>query len=486
MRPSASAVNAAEPHPAWRDLLGSGAVVGLGLAVEVVSQFARTLILARLLGASEFGLVASVNTLYAVVDMVSFIGIDRYIIFSPQGGDPEALGAAHNLSLLRGVVSAALILALALPTAALVGARDHASGFSVLAIVPLLRGATHLGIIRIQRSGCFWPAAAAEAFGSLAGLIATVAAALLTRDFTALLWGLGIQAAVAVLLSHVLSFGTAYRCSFSSGHFRAALSFGLPLMGNGLALAAAFQLDRMVIGAWLGVVELGIYGLSMAIIVQPISLLMRLANTAWQPRLSAAWHQDKSGLFPSLVAHIGRFGAALGAAGAAIAVCIGSPFVQLAFGDGYFASDTFFFIMASVILARLCRGALNLLGLAIGRTSDLMLSNLAGAIALPATIAAFFIHPRIESAALGGLIGEILSCVALTVLLRPYCAAPAIALIRDFAKATIVPFLSGATVLLTAPDLRLRVAVAVAGLLVCLGTTVLNRNTSGATKRPTC
>src|SRR3954468_7336032 len=130
MRPSASAVNAAEPHSAWRGLLGSGAVVGLGLAVEVVSQFARTLILARLLGASEFGLVASVNTLYAVVDMVSFSGIARYIIFSPQGGDPEALGAAHSLSLLRGVVSAALILALALPTAALVGARDHASGFA--------------------------------------------------------------------------------------------------------------------------------------------------------------------------------------------------------------------------------------------------------------------------------------------------------------------------------------------------------------------
>ncbi|PPQ26581.1 oligosaccharide flippase family protein [Rhodopila globiformis] len=479
MRPFGPTADAVAPRPPWRGLLSGSSVVGIGLAVEVGAQFLRTLILARLLGATEFGLVASVNTLWAVAEMVSFIGVDRYIIYSPHGGERSALAAVHSLSLLRGIVSAVFIFALALPTAALVGARDHATGFSFLAIVPLLRGVSHLGVIQVQRAGRFWPAAAADAFAALAGLIAATTAALLARDFTAVLWSLTTQAVVSVLLSHLLSPGVPYRCSFDSRQFRAALRFGLPLMGNGLALAAAYQLDRMVIGAWLGVVELGIYSLSMALLAQPISLLLRLANTAWQPRLSAAWHQDRSGLFPLLAGRVGRVGAALAATGAVVAACIGSPFLRFAFGDGYAVSDTFFLIMAGVVLARLGRGALNVLGLAIGQTRDLMLSNLVGAVALPVTIAALVVRAGIESAALGGLIGEILSWVTLVLLLRHRCAASSAALVRQFAGAAVIPLLIGMAVLLLNPGLPLRMVAAMAGSLVCLAVPAFTGNRLG-------
>ena len=189
----------------------------------------------------------------------------------------------------------------------------------------------------------------------------------------------------------------------------------MPLLLNGLALAASFQLDRMVIGAWLGVVELGIYGLCMALFLQPISLLLRLANTALQPRLSQAWHADRLGSFQVLAGQIGRYGAAIGAAGAAAAACLGAPFLQHVFGPGYVASDMFLVLLATGgVLMRLCRGALNLLGLAIGRTSDLMISNVAGAAALPITVAAFYVYPHIELAAFAGLLGEVLTCFVAT------------------------------------------------------------------------
>jgi O-antigen/teichoic acid export membrane protein len=464
--------------PPLGGLLRSGVVVGIGLAIEVASQFLRTLVLARLLGASEFGLVASVNMLYSAVDLACFIGIDRYIVFAPHGGGREALDAAHSLSLLRGVVSAAFIFLLAVPTAALLGARDQAAGFSIVAIVPLLRGAMHLGIFQVQRSGRFWPAAAAEAFGALAGLAAATTAAILTRDFTAVLWWLGVQAAGSVLFSHFAASGIPYRCSLDAEQFRGALKFGLPLTGNGLGLALAYQLDRMVIGSWLGVAQLGIYGLSMTIIVQPISLLMRLANTTWQPPLSAAWHEDKLRLFPPLARHIGRIGAALGGAGAAIAMCLGSPLLRVAFGDGYSAPDMFFLLIGGAVLTRLGRGALNLLGLAIGRTSDLMFSNLIGAVALPATIVAFLIQPTLESAALGGLVGEILSYLTLLGLLRPHCAGPAVAVTRDFAVAAIAPLAIGTAVLFTDPGIWARAAAALGAILVCMASLALIRSGS--------
>jgi len=478
--PATKTAAEAPAGPPRRGLLGGSSVVGAGLAVELGSQFARTLILARLLGANEFGLVASINTLYAVVELISFIGIDRYIVFSPEGGKRHALDVAHTLCWLRGFISAAMIVALAAPTAALVGATEYATGFAVVAVVPLLRGAVHLGVTQMQRSGRFLPSSAAEAVGSLLGLLASAVAALVTHDHRAVLWGLSVQASGVVLLTHLLARGIPYRFSFDRQSMRDALRFGLPLLLNGLALAAAFQLDRMVVGAWLGVVMLGIYGLSMALLVQPISLLMRLANTAFQPRLSAAWHADRSGAFPLLVGQVGRYGAAVAGAGAAAVACLGAPVLRLAFGASYSASDPFFLLMAGVVLMRLGRGALNLLGLAIGRTPDLMLSNLVGAAALPVTIAVFYIYPGIESAAFAGLIGEVLSCIVATKLLQRHCGEAARSMLRAFAVAAIMPVALAIGVLITDPGLWLRVIAAMVGLAATAILLLLTRRTSGS------
>jgi O-antigen/teichoic acid export membrane protein len=460
-----------------RGLLGGGAVVGAGLAVELGSQFVRTLILARLLGANEFGLVASINTLYAVVEMVSFIGIDRYLVYAPEGALRHALDVAHTLSWLRACISSALIFALAGPTAALVGASEYANGFAVVAIVPLLRGATHLGVTQMQRSGRFVPSAAAEAIGAVLGLLAAAAAALTTHDYRAVLWGLGVQAGAAVLASHLFARGIPYRLSADRRIIRDALRFGMPLLLNGLALAAAFQLDRMVIGAWLGVAELGIYGLTMTLFLQPISLLMRLANTALQPRLSAAWHADRPGEFQVLAWQLGRYGAAVGGAGAAAAACLGAPFLQHVFGPSYSASDTFLVLLAGGgVLMRLCRGALNLLGLAIGRTPDLMISNIAGSAMLPMTVAAFYVYPRIESAAFAGLVGELLTCFVAMSLLRKHCGEAAVTVLRSFVVAGMIPAVLGIGVLVADPSILVRAIAAVAGFIAALLVLLFNRH----------
>ena len=121
--------------------------------------------------------------------MICFIGIDRYIVYAPEGAGRHALDVAHTLTWLRAVLCSALVLALAEPTAALVGAGGYADGFAVVAIVPLLRerhaswhnaNATFRPVL---------PGAAAEAIGAVLGLLASAAAAVLTHDYQAVLWG---------------------------------------------------------------------------------------------------------------------------------------------------------------------------------------------------------------------------------------------------------------------------------------------------------
>ena len=452
---------------AWRigrGLLGSSLVIGIGLAIELGSQFARTLVLARLLGAEEFGLVASIMTLAAVVDMVSFVGIDRFIVYSPAGGDPEALKAAHALTWLRAIAGAAIVVAFALPTADLLGAHAYAASFAAVGLYPLLRAATHLGATQWQRSGRFFPDTAAEAGGAVLGLVTAVVTALTVPGHLDIVWALAAQSAASVLLSHLLARGVPYRIGFDRERMREALRFGLPLLGNGLALAAVYQLDRMVVGAWLGIVAVGIYGLSMTLLLQPISLLLRLVTTALQPRLSEAWHGDRAGAFPRLVRELGRYIAAAGAAGAIVAACLGAPLLRVVFGPGYAASDTFFALLAVVAMLRFCRGAQGVLGLAIGHTADLMVSNIAGTVALPVTIAAFYLDAAPESAAFGLCVGELLSVAVADLRLRQYCGSADRALIGNLAVAAVVPAALAVWVLFVEPTLPIRAMAAGLGL----------------------
>jgi len=448
----------------WQGVLGGSAVVGIGLVVELGSQFVRTVLLARLLGASEFGLVAAITTLTAIVEMVSFIGIDRYIVYSSRGGQRQALGVGHTLCWLRGILSALAVAALAVPTATVIGTPEYAGSIAFVAIAPLLRGAMHLGPTQMQRSGIFWRGAAADASGALLGLAVAAIAAFIAPDHRAVLWAVGAQAGGAMLLTHVLAGRIPYRLSLDREFMHEALRYGLPLVANGLALAAAFQLDRIVVGAWLGVAALGVYGFSMTLFLQPISLLGRLGMTALQPKLSSVWHADRYGAFPVLVRRLDRYCAALGSAGAAATACLGAPMLRLAFGRSFSTSDVFFIFMAGIVLLRLSRAAQGLLGHATGRTRDLMTATTVSSAAVPITIGAFYIQAGPEAAVLGVLIAELLSVIVADVLLRRHTGGTHWVVPAPLTGAGVLLAALGAWIVLVDPTLWERALATVVGL----------------------
>lgn len=445
--------------PEQQRLLGAGAVVAIGLIAELGAQFARTAFLARWLGASEFGIVVSLSTLAALVEMLSFIGVDRYLVYSTDGGSRQALGIAHTLGLLRGVICAAIVAALAWPMAAAMDEDAYIWSFVVIGLGPLLRGASHLGVVQMQRSGRFWPAAAANFGGAILGLVAAAVAAVIAPDYRTILWGLSAQAAGSLLLSYLLADGVPFALCFDRERIREALRFGLPLLVNGFALAAAYQLDRMAVGAWLGVSALGIYGLSITVLFQPVALLSRLATSIMQPPMSAAWHSDRSVAFPAWVRQLARYSAVFGGAGAAVTVCLGAPMLRFVFGPSFATSDVFFVLMAGAVLARLQRYALNLVGLAMGRTSDMMVSNVGGAIALPVMIGLFYVSHNLISAAFGTLLGELLAIAIIEAKLSWRCGSASLAMRQGLTLAAILPITLGAWILASDPPLWIRIAV---------------------------
>ena len=449
-----------------RQILRGGAVVSGGIVAEYAAQVLRVLLLARMLGGEEFGITVSLNAFFALVEMGTFIGVDRFLILAPDGDSPRLLATANVLSLAKGLITAAVMLLLAWPTAYLLSIPNAAGSFCALAVVPLLRGFAHLRVQQIQRTHVFWPDAVSTGAGGLVGLLVCFAAALALRDHRALVWGLCAQAALGTLLTHVLA-RTRYRLAADWADLRRALRFGVPLMLNGLALALFGQLDRLVVGGLLGLIAVGRYGLAMTVVLVPSSLLFRVGMSVTQPHLSAAWRGPGPARFRALFAGLSSGFALLGALLGIGVTVLGDSTLRWAFGPRYVVGDVFMALLGAGALLRFAKGMANLGGLAIGRTVDLMLSNAAGALGLLVTVGALLVRPTLEAAALGYLSGEVFATLVIVILLDRFLrgqggSSP----YRQFVLAAPVQAAAITWVLLFDPAWPARVAVVAASVLI--------------------
>ncbi len=434
------------------------AVVTAALVVEYATQFGRSIALTRSLAPAEFGIASAMAILLTLIDMSTGIGADRFLVQARDGDSSEALAVAHTLTLLRSLLNAALVVLLAVPTALILGVPQATGSFFWLAAIPLVRGFEHLRLGQMQRGQRFLPWAGASASANVIGLIAVTCASLVLRDHRAVLWGLGTQTVALVLATHICA-GTRYRISFAAGPAMRALRFGVPLMLNGLALAALSQFDRLAVGSILGVAQLGRYGLAAMMFYLPTSLLLRVTMTVLQPRLSAAWHDSPLWRFPAMFRQFNSVMAVVGALAGATVVIGGAPLLAIVFGRVYAVGDVFFAVYGFAVFMRFAKGSANFGGLAIGRTMDMMLSNIPGALGLLVTIVGLKLMPALVVAAAGSVVGESLGAGAAFGLLARHLNVPARACWTPFAMALPLPCAAAAWVLLAQPSYTARLIV---------------------------
>jgi O-antigen/teichoic acid export membrane protein len=357
----------------------------------------------------------------------------------------------------------------------MLGVPQARGSFFCLALVPLIRGFEHLRLSQLQRGNVFLPWAAATASMHVFGLVVVVASALVFRDHRAVLWSLGAQATGLVVSTHVLA-RVPYRLSLARLPISRALHFGMPLMLNGLAIAAIGQVDRLAVGSFLGVVQLGRYGLATMIFYLPVSLVMRIVTATLAPRLSTAWHVSPRWEFPALYRQIAFAIAVVAVLLASLVALMGNAIVSMVFGQVYRVDDGFFAILALVVLMKFAKITLNFAGLAMGRTVDVMVSNLPNAIGLGLTILGIMLVPSLSFAALGALAGEALGAAAALVLVRRHFRDDAHGAWLPMLTIVPVPCLAAAWSVLAAPPLDERVAVlGFGGVLAVCGAALLYR-----------
>jgi lipopolysaccharide exporter len=234
---------------------------GASYAGGKVLVFVATLVLARLLVPSEFGLVAFALAVIAYLEYVTDLGLGAALIYRSDAEDPRVSSTAFWIGVLGAIVLFAASWFVA-PLLADVGPGD--------AVVPLFRvlalqfvfsalGKAHEYRLRrsLQFRRLFWP----ELSGGLVKGAVSIALAVSGAGAWSLVIG---QLAGTLSTSIALWIVHPFRPSvaISRRHVAPMMRFGLGIAAVGLLGQGAKNFDYIVIGAKLGAASLGVYYLA--------------------------------------------------------------------------------------------------------------------------------------------------------------------------------------------------------------------------------
>jgi O-antigen/teichoic acid export membrane protein len=272
----AATEEAAPPSLARRIATGATWMILQRLAVRGIG-LVSTMILARLLIPADFGIVALATSLAALLDALFEFGFDLALIHR-QTTDRKHYDSAWTLSVLRGGITALLLLAIAHPMGALYADPRLVPVMMWLAVSALASGFQNVGFVEFRRELQFDYEFRLLVRSKMVAFVVTISLAWVLRDYRALVAGILAGKLTGLVLSYTMH-PFRPRLSLSAG--RDFLHFSKWLCLDNIVTAVKTRSDTFVIGKIAGADSLGFYALAYEIsnltsteLVAPISRVL--------------------------------------------------------------------------------------------------------------------------------------------------------------------------------------------------------------------
>jgi PST family polysaccharide transporter len=389
----------------WRT--ARGAVVAVGSQVLIAAiQLVNIIVLSRLLGPSDFGLMAMSATITAFVALFRDLGLSTATIQRKNLDQDTASGiflinVSTAVVLMLLVCASAPFAALALGDPRLVATLVVSSGtlpIAALGAQHAAQFARNLQFLTIQ-----WIAVA----GAVAGSIGAIFLAAYGAGYWALLANAWITASIQAALLWTWSPWRPTRVQDWSV-LRSAIDFGASLTASSLIIYFSRQFDKLLVGYRFGAEELGYYSRAYAILLIPQTLVSGPVSSALLPGLSRLQAQPSD--WRELILSGVRITTAFTLFIAALLIANADDVVRIMLGSQWEASASLVAIFGMSMIARAVMNQNPWIYLSLGNTRRMLAWQTT---TLPIYLGAMVIGLPygIEGVAMGFSLAQLVLCV---------------------------------------------------------------------------
>lgn len=305
--------------------------------IGLVSLF----VLARLLVPADFGVIALVNALIALIALFGAFGFDTALVQNRHASRSE-FDTVFTFNVMFGLAMAGALVVLAVPAAQFYGDDRIVDVMLALASARLIGAFENVGMVQFRKDLAFEKEFQLMFFKRVVVTFAvTLPLAFYLRDYRALVAGTLAASVVGVALSYVLH---PYRPRFGLSAWRRLFGFSKWMLATNLVGFAYARVADFIIGRLLGPAALGVFSLGKEISMLPSSELaapMQRAVFSGYAQIS----EDLGALRQAYVRVLSVLALVVMPAG--IGLClVAAPLVHLFLGDKWLEAIPIIRIMA--------------------------------------------------------------------------------------------------------------------------------------------
>ena len=360
-------------------MLRAALLILSGNAAASLLLLARNLIVARMIPVADYGIAATFAVAMAVVEMASALGLQQQIVQSKQGDDPHFQAALQGFQVLRGLISGAVLFALAGPMARFMDIPQVIWAYQLLALVPVLNALVHFDIHRLNRQMVFWPMLLTGAVPALASVLALWPLALWFSDWRVMLYAIVVQAVLGAVVSHLVA-RRPYRLAFDAAIMAGSLRFGWPLLANAVLLFLVFNAEKLIVGRSLGMETLAMFAMGLTLTLTPTLVLAKSVTNFFLPPLSAA---KTDAHFQNLAVVIFQIHILFAGIFTLAVVVLGPWLITGLLGTKYEPLVSILVWLAILQALRIFKGGPSTVALARGQTENAVVANVIRIVLLP-------------------------------------------------------------------------------------------------------
>ena len=311
-----------------------GAWVAGGMGASQLIRLAGNLILTRLLFAEAFGLVALAGAIILGLNMLSDVGLRGAVLKSKRSNDPHFMETVWTIQILRGFILAIAIL-IAAPFIS-----DFYNEPALALILPLwalntaVLGFKSVALYTYDKNLVLHKQVIMEIGTQLMGAIVMITWAWYSPTVWALVAGTLFTGFISTLMSYLMFTGHHSRIRFDLKAMSEIVSFGKWIFLSTAIGYIANQGDKLIMGAWLTMTELGVYSIAAVLASVPNMLIGNLSGRFLQPLFRK--HIDDA--TEHKISHVRLRLNAVVCAGCCLLAWLGQLIVDVLYDDRYIAA----------------------------------------------------------------------------------------------------------------------------------------------------
>lgn len=362
-------------------MLKSIAILASGRTSVSALNFARNILLARLVSVEDYGIASTFIIAIAFIELIADLGLERMVVQDRAGDSRKFVGTIQAIMVLRGLLLTTVMFFIAAPIAAFFHHPNLTWAYQLFGLVPLLHGLINLDVMRMQRQMSFGPQVKAELGGAIFSLAVLWPLAEWLGDYRVMLIAILAEHVLRCLITQVIA-ENRFSLAWNGPDAKRALRFGIPLLLSGLLAFAAMQGDRVVVGNQFTARDLGLFSAAATLAMTPSLIAAKIFQTFFLPLLSRV--QNDQVKFDAQAALTLQTLLCLGGAAALAFSMIGPTLFLLAFGSKM--ADGALYVVPiglafSILLVR--SGSMLPIALARGYTLNPLLGNMVRLVSLP-------------------------------------------------------------------------------------------------------